>query len=280
MDASALCSNSWREQLPRSTHGFTRIELVVIVACFFLVVLVTFPLLGDSRAGSHEAVCMNNLKRWGAAFFMFAEEHNDSVPEEGISIYAIWNNADAWYNVCPIYFGEKGLDPRYYANPPQPVSPLKRDVFSCPSARVPDPSYNIRNQTYFMYGENARLCINRSTRLSTGVPQTRFSGVIKPADTICVGEVNGKISATDTLSNAGFSQSNVTGQYSIGRHGGRDPFYGTGLFCMCDGGVCAATYQDFWRDGSVSNSSSLEWGTYPNYITRKIYWYPTPTTPN
>jgi type II secretory pathway pseudopilin PulG len=286
----ATPSGAKEGKVSSSVNAFTRVELLVVIACIFIVGSVALPLLGDSREASSEAVCMNNLKRWGAAFLMYGEDNNDSVPEEGATIYTIWypSNSNAWYNVCPRYIGEKSLLSRYWPvqadppppGPPDPVVPGRLDVFACPSARLPSPTYNTLSHTYFMYGENGRLCINLSTRNSGGIAQTTFSSVVKPADTIAMGEVNGKTSPSDPLSTASPSQSSVTGQYSIARHGGRGLTGGTGQFAMCDGSTRSAPYRDFYRNGFESNEVSYEWGTAPNFIPRKIYWYPTPTTPD
>ena len=113
-----------------------------------------------------------------------------------------------------------------------------------------------------MYGENGRLCINRSTR-ATGVGQTKFGSVRFPSDTVLMAETDG-----NSLT-AGAAQSNVTGQYAVGRHDTR------GQFALCDGSSRAARTNEFVRTSSESNDSRAEWS-----ITRKIYWYPSDSTPN
>jgi len=114
-----------------------------------------------------------------------------------------------------------------------------------------------------MYGMNGRLCINRSTRAGPPpIPNTKRSSVLKPADTIFVGEVDGN-AATDP------AQSNVTGRYAIGRHDRR------GQFAMCDGSARALRTNEFLRTPNEANRAAEEWR-----IRRAVYWYPTPTTPN
>jgi len=122
-----------------------------------------------------------------------------------------------------------------------------------------------------MYGENGRLCVNRSTRAS-GVGQTRFTTIKRISDTILIAEVD------PNSPTAGAAQSNSNGKYAVGRHEGR------GNFAMADGSARSARTNDFMRtdaesDGTGASPSSckgqIEWA-----IQRKMYWYPTECTPN
>ena len=76
------------------------------------------------------------------------------------------------------------------------------------------------------------------------------------------------------------SQSNVTGFYAMARHSKNR----LGNFAMCDGSCLAAHTNDFWRtqaeaddDYLTTGDIALEWKNYPD---AKMYWYPSPTTPN
>src|SRR5262249_4325671 len=141
-------------------------------------------------------------------------------------------NEDAWYNRVSTMIGQPSLVTLYTTkNPPLPSD---KSIFSCPMSPWPAfvPSMA---QAFFMYGMNGRLCINRSTR--TGPPprsNTRLSSVLKPSDTIFVGEVEGN-AATDP------AQSNVTGRYAVGRHNRR------GQFALCDGSARAIQTNEFLR---------------------------------
>ena len=98
--------------------------------------------------------------------------------------------------------------------PPEPPVPTTRSVFSCPStpdlnrAAMPYPNPPNFSRAVFMYGENGRLCINRSTRATLGISNTKFVNIQKPVDTVLVAEVD-----PNSPQNASPAQSNVTGQY-------------------------------------------------------------------
>ena len=157
----------------------------------------------------------------------------------------------------------------YRATPPNPPLPGSRTIFSCPSA--PDPSKAANpyknppdaSRALFMYGENGRLCINRSTR-ANGVGQTRLSSVRNVSDTIFIAEVD-----PNSPDNSNIAQSNVTGQYAVARHDRR------GNFALCDGSCRSARTNEFLRTSAESNSGTAEWS-----VPRRMYWYPSETTPN
>lgn len=245
---------------PHPTHaGFTRIELLVILAGLTLLALTQLPTLGKSREGGHEAVCMNNLRQLGLAMLMYAGDNQDVVPEEGNTVLTITDtsNVDAWYNLA--------VQPRYsrlrdlYVSGTIPL-PQNGSVYSCPGAPQPNFTPSVA-KAYFTYGMNGRICINKSTR--AGASNTRLSLIPRPRDTVLMAEQDGN-SPT-----AGPAQSVVTGFYAVGRH------QGLGLFAMTDGHIRPAGTNEFLRTQTEANSSVEEWG-----IGRKMYWYPSPTTPN
>jgi prepilin-type processing-associated H-X9-DG protein len=198
---------------------------------------------------------------------MYADDANDQVPEEGNTTIPINNsvNADAWYNALTTYVSQPALTNLYTAVPPNPANPPlpgTKSIFSCPAAKPPvNPPTPVVGKAFFMYGENGRLCINRSGRAAGG--QTKMTNIPKPSDTILIAEVDG------ASPNVGVAQSNVTGQYAVGRHDSR------GQFAMCDGSARAARTNEFTRTAAESNDAKTEWA-----VNRRIYWYPSESTPN
>jgi hypothetical protein len=117
-----------------------------------------------------------------------------------------------------------------------------------------------------MYGENGRLCINKGGPVRV-VANTKLSQVLKPTDTIFMAEVD-----PDSSSSTAPAQSNVTAQYSVGRH---DQNGTRGNLSLCDGSARSGKTNDFKFDSTESNSAGAEWA-----VERKFHWYPTPDTPN
>ena len=251
----------------RGLTAFTLIELLVVIAIIAILAAMLLPALAKAKAKAQAITCLNNAKQWALAFKMYADDNDDKVPEEGNTVQLIVapENVEAWYNAVAPIIKQPALTNLYMAggNPPVPGS---QTIFACPSAGQPNSTYSKPpsiTKAFFMYGENGRLCVNRSTRASGG-QQTKFANIQKPSDTILTAEVDPN--SDNTTSPA---QSNVTGQYAQARHDKR------GQFALADGSARSARTNDFSRDANESNSAAAEWA-----VERKMYWYPSAATPN
>jgi len=258
-----------RDQLQ---NGFTLIELLVVIAIIGILAAMLMPALATAKQKAQSITCMSNMKQWGLAFRIYTDDNGDKVPEEGNTLLAINNAANvyAWYNVVSVVIRQPTL-PKLYkdGNPPLPGSPTIYSCPACPGPNNPTSPYNTplpnMNKAFFMYGENGRLCVN------AGSAQTKLSMIPKPTDTIFMAEVN-----PNSSDNNGPAQSNVTGQFAVGRHSRGK----IGEFAMCDGSARGVRTNEFIRtkeesNGTPTNDGKKEWAK-----PRTIYWYPTPTTPN
>ena len=244
----------------RRRPGFTLIELLVVVAILAILAARLLPALSRAKGKAKAIACTNNLRQWGFAFRLYTEDNQDIVPEEGNTIKKINDpeNREAWYNIVAPVAGQPSLVALYQAGNFPGVA--GQSLYTCPGAEPPSFTPSM-DKAYFLYGMNGRICINRNAR-PNGI-NTKITAVLRPTDTVLVAECNGN-SPT-----AGAAQSNVTGQYAIGRHEGK------GIFAMVDGGVRAYRTNDFVRTREASNSAKAEWAA-----ERVVYWFPSPDTPD
>jgi prepilin-type N-terminal cleavage/methylation domain-containing protein/prepilin-type processing-associated H-X9-DG protein len=271
--------------------GFTLIELLVVIAIIAVLAAMILPSLSLAKHRAQTVKCASNMKQWGMGFRMYADDNREFVPDEGDSSETIdshgsptqTDNYDfGWYNTVPPLISVPPLINLYglngcATNPPLPASST---IFACPTAPAPmqgllwyknPPSLP---KAYFMYAENARICVNFKAR-ANGIPQTRMFNILKPSDTIFLPEINPNYGDFEFF----LSQSAITADQSMARHNNGK----VGNFAMCDGSTRSARPVEFWEPYEVANGTGsnpidtgqLEWST-----SRSMYWYASPTTHN
>ena len=106
--------------------GFTLIELLVVIAIMAMLAALLLPALSGARERARRTTCVNNLKQFGAAFEMYAEDWYEKFPASQYGLY----NADGDDKTTSIY-------PNY-------INTVK--IFWCPSSLnrgLPPPDGNI-----------------------------------------------------------------------------------------------------------------------------------------
>jgi prepilin-type N-terminal cleavage/methylation domain-containing protein len=286
-----------------SQRAFTLIELLVVIAVIAILAALLLPALANAKAQAQAAKCMSNERQWGIGFHMYCDDNKDAVPEEGNTgnginstgsmtpPYAADNYHYAWYNVIPPMLGMQSLVSLYGEH--KPPLPGSGTIFSCPASPLPQfsPPISYLNpptfaQAFFMYAENARICVNFGTIMSGGATQTKLSTIVKPSLTVFLAENNPNFLPPDSGSGAASSGSFppsvacVTGFYATARHEHNK----IGEFAMSDGSARAIHTNEFSRSQGLADhgygwagpgTPAQEWTT-----NETMYWYPSPETPN
>ena len=184
-------------------HGFTLVELLVVISIIALLVSILLPALNKAREAAKLVTCSTNERQHGFAFYQYAEDHNGRIVpgnhEIGETLYAgggtiptnmgflLWGSGQ--YQGKPFQaFRVQGSGGGGYL--PLPTS--DHSVIYCPSEKVnlydtPDawgafePNWG-RSGRFVMMGYEFRDSMDGSRVDSTGVVKAPEPGVENPLD--------------------------------------------------------------------------------------------------
>lgn len=120
--------------------AFTLTELLVVIAIIGVLAGLLLSVFAQVQARGRSAQCVSNLRQWGVALNLYANDNNGNFPKRGQGIQPITNlevnqldAPDVWINALPPYFGQPGfVDAVYSGRAPKPGD---HSVFVCPEAK-------------------------------------------------------------------------------------------------------------------------------------------------
>lgn len=124
---------------PRSSVGFTLVELLVVISIIALLIGILLPALGSAREAGRSVACLSNLRQISVAGYMYMDDFDEYVGWTGF--------ADGDRKRKLFYYLQQGRDNS---------DPSAIQVWRCPSAQsVIDPT--TREETAASYGFNRML---------------------------------------------------------------------------------------------------------------------------
>jgi prepilin-type N-terminal cleavage/methylation domain-containing protein len=178
MESLFVKSNSppkWRKR----RHAFSLAELLVTIAIVAVLAALLLPALSNGKTRALQTECANNLRQWGLAYRMYADDYNDFLPRrgQGVQVLAEITRPEDWFNSLPCYLGLASFQ-TMVSNNVKPAAHTK-SVFICPSAEDPGAAY------FLPYGMNMNLC-------PWNLPlATKFSEVVQPESVVAMADAPG-----------------------------------------------------------------------------------------
>ena len=210
----------------RQLRAFTLIELLVVIAIIAILAALLLPALARAKSKAQRISCTSNGKQWGLAQYMYAGDHNDTFPLDGMGVggdygpdatYAPGNyqsgtpdDVNAWFNATAAYVSDTHT---YNGNPdayqayyhavtgdPRKKFPFPgynsvigtSKIWLCPSATMSDSDYTSLAQGgqygFFSYDYNIDLKYGPKEVQGAGYPNymPKLSLLPKPASTVCM----------------------------------------------------------------------------------------------
>jgi prepilin-type N-terminal cleavage/methylation domain-containing protein len=164
--------------------AFTLIELLVVIAIIAILAAMILPALAHAREKGRATQCTSNLREWGLAYRMYADDNVDFLPRRGQGVQTLQqiNRPDDWFNALPAYFGLESFQ-LMITNHVLPAA-HSQSIFICPTAENP-------GGTYFLpYGMNMNL-----SPWNLPLP-TKFGDVVQPSVVVTLADAPGPYSST------------------------------------------------------------------------------------
>jgi prepilin-type N-terminal cleavage/methylation domain-containing protein/prepilin-type processing-associated H-X9-DG protein len=78
----------------RQSHGFTLIEILIVIAIISLLAAILFPVFGRARESARRASCASNMRQLGMGFAQYIQDYDERLPRAGF--FGDWTTGAEW----------------------------------------------------------------------------------------------------------------------------------------------------------------------------------------
>jgi prepilin-type N-terminal cleavage/methylation domain-containing protein/prepilin-type processing-associated H-X9-DG protein len=165
-------------------RGFTLIELLCVIAVVALLIGLLLPSLVKARRAANQVACVSNLRQWGMAIQLYAQDNDGYLPRRGQGVTPTLkiDRAPDWFNALP---------PMFHSSPYVDLDAARRisrpggasSVWLCPEAA------DFAGTYYWSYGMNMGLSVETATE-NNGMP-AKITGVGNPSIMVVFADAQG-----------------------------------------------------------------------------------------
>jgi prepilin-type N-terminal cleavage/methylation domain-containing protein/prepilin-type processing-associated H-X9-DG protein len=213
-------------------RAFTLIELLVVIGIIAVLAALLLPTLSRAKEKARGIVCLNNLKQWGLATQLYAENSGNYLPKDGSPNGA--STRDCWYVSLPQVLGLEPFNKKPWFKDPD-IEPEKC-IWICPSNKRRSSGFSL-----FHY------CLNEHVNGLGAGKRVKLSSIPRPTLTVWLFD-NGK---TNGVAKQNSVHPNL-------HSGGAN-------FCFLDGHSARFKNRDYWdfeNVGGLTNNPNLIWNPW------------------
>lgn len=158
-------------------HGFTMVELLVVVGVIAVLASMLFPVFAQAREKARASTCTSHLQGLTMAMLMYVQDYDEQLPL-AVALTSTPPFFAPWHNL---------IDP-YVRN---------KQVWLCPSSSIPANDADGSPTSHFGYNAYYLTKLERDFS-NVGTTQTgvRMSAVVSPGETVVLTDAQASISGS------------------------------------------------------------------------------------